>query len=156
MNYIIDANNLAGKLDLLGEENFDKKLIEMMRNYFLNKKIKVYLVFDSADLMGDKFQEENIFVVYTPRDKYYKSADDKIVELVKKYLEDSKEEITVVTDDIELKDKVKKISEKTNKVFLQQATAFAEKLKLDIYKEDDGLSEDEKDEINDELLNIWK
>lgn len=155
MNYIIDANNLAGKLDLLEEESFDKKLIEVIKNYFQGKKIKVYLVFDSADLMGDRFEEENITVFYTPRDSYYNSADDKIVELTKKYLENSKEEINVVTDDIELKNKIKKISEKTNKVFLQQATSFAEKIKIDIQEVDD-LSDNEKDKINDELLGIWK
>jgi len=155
MNYIIDANNLAGKLDLLGEEDFDKKLIEMMKNYFLNKKIKVYLVFDSTDLMGDRFKEKNVTVIYTPRDNYYKSADDKIVELTRNYLEDSKEEVMVVTDDIELKEKVRKVGQENNKLFFKQATDFSEKLKIDI-QEENNLSEDEKEKINDELLKIWK
>ena len=31
MPYIIDANNLAGKLKMLGDKNFDKKLIDMIK-----------------------------------------------------------------------------------------------------------------------------
>ncbi|RLC38288.1 hypothetical protein DRH27_02655, partial [Candidatus Falkowbacteria bacterium] len=63
MLYIIDANNLAGKLKMLGEENFDKKLRDLIKEYFKKKKSLVILVFDSSDPMGDKITDGNITLV---------------------------------------------------------------------------------------------
>ena len=88
MIYVIDANNLAGKLNILDDENFDKKLISNIKKYFFNKNNSVYLVFDSNDPMGDKYKEDNIAVIYTPRDNYYKGADDKIIELTQKFYQE--------------------------------------------------------------------
>ena len=59
MIYLIDANNLAGKLGILKNENFDKLLIKIIRHWPASRKNKIFLVFDSADPMGDKYSEKS-------------------------------------------------------------------------------------------------
>jgi len=162
---IIDANNLAGKLNLLGEEAFDEKLIRLLGQY---KKSKYILVFDGIDRMGDKYEMDNITVIRTPKDEFYKSADDKIVELAKKYLHsgplrrsesEASEGAKIITDDLEIIGRVEKImNDSGGKIVLEKATLFAQKLKsyLENKNEEKDLAEDETEEINDELLNEWK
>lgn len=152
---IIDANNLAGKLDLLQEENFDEKLIQLLGQY---KKSKYILVFDGRDSLGDKYTRENITVIYTPKDSFYKSADDKIVELAKKYLH-SGEGTKIITDDLEIISKVQKIiNDQGGKIVFEKATLFAEKLNnyLENKGEEKELADDETDKINQDLLKAWK
>ena len=158
MIHIIDANNLSGKLNILEEDNFDLKLIELIKEY--NKFDKKYvLVFDSSDPMGDKVKQGSMTIIYTPRDNYYKSADDKILELVREYIK--VEEVKVITDDIELTEKIEKMENK--RIIIERASEFAKKLLLtiDLNKEKnnenkENLSDEEVDSINKELLNIWK
>ncbi len=162
---IIDANNLAGKLRLLNEEVFDEKFIRLLSQY---KNSKYILVFDGRDRLGDKYERGNITVIYTPKDEYYKSADDKIVELAEKYL-NSGEGAKIITDDLEIISKVQKILDDTRlrfasarqgggKIILEKASSFAEKLNSYIQNQsaEKDLAENETDEINDELLNKWK
>ena len=164
MIYIIDGNNVAGKLKMLGEDNFDKKLIEIIRNYNLNRNSPILLVFDGREQMGDKVAVDTKLIVrYSPRDGYYNSADDLIVEIVEKNLNRKKEEITVITDDIELKKRIIKIQEQFGgHVHLEQATRFVEKLKrLDAQIDDRedgkrGLSKSERKDINEDLLKLWQ
>ena len=152
---IIDANNLAGKLNLLQEEAFDEKLIKLLNQY---KKGKYILVFDGRDMMGDKYERGNITVIYTPKDSFYKSADDKIVELAKIYL-NTGEGAKIITDDLEIIGKVEKIiNDSGGKISLEKASAFAEKLNnyLKNRAGEKDLADDETDEINEELLSKWK
>lgn len=152
---IIDANNLAGKLDLLGEVAFDEKLIKLIEQY---KKSKYILVFDGRDLMGDRYDKGSITVIYTPKDKFYKSADDKIVELARVYL-NSGEGAKIITDDLEIIGKVGEIiNESGGKINLEKATVFAQKLTsyLENKREGDGLADDEINEINRDLFKNWK
>jgi len=151
---IIDANNLAGKFNLLREDAFDEKLIQLLSQY---KKSKYILVFDGRDIMGDKYVKENITVIYTPKDSYYKSADDKIVELARVYL-NSGEGAKIITDDLEIINKVQKIIDDSGgKIILEKATLFAEKLISYLEnKSEDGLADDEIDDINQYLLKAWK
>lgn len=101
MPYLIDANNLAGKLNLLKEENFDQKLIKIIKEYIsIYEKKKITLVFEGLDPMGDKRTEGNLTIIYSPRDDYYKSADDKIIEMINNA--DKPEQIVVITDDREI------------------------------------------------------
>lgn len=154
MNYIIDANNLAGKLGLLDQNDFDKKLIEILRLYFFRKEIRIILVFDSHDPMGDKFIIDNIEVIYTPSDNYYKSADDKIAEIIRQ----KPKQMIIVTDDIELVERIEKV-EREEKIIVKKmkATVFAEKINEKInFSEDEQLSEEVQLKINKELLDIWK
>ena len=160
MKSIIDANNLCGKLNLLEQKDFDKKLIEVIKEYNQGKGNEIFLVFDSADYMGDKYSEGNITIIRTPKDDFYKSADDKIVELAQKY---AGEELVVVTDDLEIKEKIKNISiELGENIRLEQATDFANKIQNKI-KIDSGRKEEKSDlsetdvaEINKDLLKYWK
>ena len=163
MIYIIDANNLAGKLEILFEDDFDKKMVALMKKYFFNKGIDVKLVFDSNDIMGDKFQEDNVEVVYTPRDNYYANADDKVLELVKREISHGvgNGQITVVTDDLDLRALVQSFADKTNfRLNLVRSTDFAARIRAREYKEnydeaDRGLSVSEEERINEELLGLW-
>ena len=152
---IIDANNLAGKLDLLKEESFDEKLIELIGRY---KKSKYILVFDGRDRLGDKYEKGNITAIYTPKDKFYQSADDKIVELARKYL-NSGEGAKIITDDLEIIGKVEKIiNDSGGKINLEKASVFAQKLNsyLENKYEEKTLADDETDDISRELLDSWK
>jgi len=152
---IIDANNLAGKLDLLKEEAFDEKLIKLIGQY---KKSKYILVFDGRDRMGDKYEKGNITVIYTPKDSFYKSADDKIVELARIYL-NSGEGAKIITDDLEIISKVEKIvNDSGGKISLEKASMFAQKLNsyLENRREENKLADDEIDDINQDLLKAWK
>jgi len=148
MQYIIDANNLAGKLKMLGEKNFDKKLRDLIREYYKEKKSRVILVFDSSDPMGDKITDGNITLVYTPKDRYYNGADDKIIELIERELSVERSElnslggtITVVTDDRDLIKRIEKIIEgiDSKKVKLERATDYA--LKFKIFKKADRVED---------------
>jgi len=173
MIYLIDANNLAGKLGILKNENFDKLLIKIIRHWPASRKNKIFLVFDSADPMGDKYSENLITIIYTPRDNYYHSADDKIIELANDYLNSNNKfkpedgELCVVTDDNEIKNKIKFLNRKYNReLILMPAFNLADKLnrlsavdyKNDNYKESGrrGLKESEIDKINKDLLKIWQ
>jgi len=152
---IIDANNLAGKLNLLKEESFDEKLIGLLGRY---KKSKYILVFDGRDIMGDKYARGNLTVIYTPKDKFYRSADDKIVELARIYL-NSGEGAKIITDDLEIIAKVEKIiNDSGGKIVLEKASLFAQKLNSYLENKRDGekLADDEIDDINQDLLKVWK
>lgn len=155
--FIIDANNLAGKLNLLHEKNFDGKLIDIIREFNREKQRKIVLVFDSNDVMGDKLADGRLTIVYTPRDSFYRNADDKIVELIRDtQARKQKEEIVVVTDDMEIKKKAEEL-----KCTLLDATKFArtitERMEEDFSGDErTGLSDDEEESINTELLHKWK
>ncbi len=166
MHYIVDANNLAGKLYILKEKDFDKKLIELIKAYNVKKNKKITLVFDGVDSLGDKYNEGNITIIYTPRDNYYKSADDKIIEIVEKELSSEYPELsslTVITDDRDLKATMERIVEKTGKkITIQSVSKFVKQLR-EYYKtkeennqNKDGLSDDEIKQINEEMLKIWQ
>lgn len=157
MKYIIDANNLAGKLNLLDEKDFDKKLLEILKDFFKGKKIEVYLVFDSADTMGDKYKDGIFNVIYTPRDNFYNGADDMIIEIINK---DISKAMVLVTDDLELISKIEDIEAAAGiSIKKIKSTYFAEKVYAKIDKYDiitHELSDKEKDEITVEFLKIWK
>ncbi len=155
MIHIIDANNLAGKLDLLDKKDFDKILVDIIKQYKPDKNHEFVLVFDSNDPMGGKIKDGRITVVYTPRDNYYKDADDKILEIAESLKEN---DMIVITDDIEIKEKVKKINlDKNLNIKQKNSTEFALELsKEDLIDNDSKLSKDDEEEINKELLDIWK
>jgi len=154
MKYIIDANNLAGKLDILGEKDFDKILIEKVKIINQGRKRKYFLVFDSLDPMGDKYFDDGVAVIYTPRDGFYDGADDKIVELLT-----VKDEYVLVTDDLDLIKRVEKLEiEKDFKILKIKASDFAKKINFQQEETDEKflLNQDDIDSINKELLKFWK
>lgn len=156
MHYIIDANNLAGKLKILDRENFDKELIVIIKEFFGAKKHRVDLVFDGRDNMGDKFADGNVNIIYTPRDNYYRNADDKIVELVNNDDEGLEHGfVFVITDDLELIERVGKVSEK---IQIIRAGEFAKSIVLqsEVAEVDAVLNSEEEDEITKEMFELWK
>ena len=100
MRYVIDGNNLAGKMDLLKEKEWQKELIYTLREYFAHSKKEIILVFDSNDPWGDKYPLSPLTVIHAPRDQYYRSADDKILELIEQA--EKERELVVITDDLEI------------------------------------------------------
>jgi len=164
MMYIIDANNLAGKLGILFQDNFDKEMINIIKEYFYEKKMKIVLVFDSNEKMGDRLIDENVEVIYTPRDDYYNSADDKVLELAIGEINSGvgNNQITVVTDDIDLREAVQQAADKKDySINLIKSTDFAlriinKKNKEEYLVDDDrGLDADEEDRITRDLMGKW-
>ena len=162
MIYIIDANNLAGKLNLLKDDDFDKRLIKIIEDYNYGKGRKIFLVFDGTDRLGDKYTSGNITVIRAPKDDFYKTADDKIIELAQDIIASVKDDLMVITDDLGIMDLVIKNNlDNKRKIKMMKATSFAEKLnwlrdkRLD---EDDEkkLDKKETDKLNSELLKIWQ
>lgn len=158
MHYIIDANNLAGRLKILDKKDFDLELIEVVRDYFGEKKHRVDLIFDGRDNMGDKRSEGNLNIVYTPRDSYYVGADDKIVELVNSDLEGLEHgHVFVITDDLELIERVQKVAEKIQIIKVSEfVKSILMKLEVKELEVEEELSEEEEDEITEEMFRLWK
>ncbi len=164
MHYIIDANNLAGQLGLLDEKDFDEKLIRIVKEYFGDKNHDINLIFDGLDRFGDKYRDGNITVIRAPRYDKDNSADDKIVEILAKT---NTKGIILVTDDLELIGRVEKLEDE-RRIQIQKIKAndFAQKIELRLKHAsinsahgknfDNNLSKKEIDNINEELLEIWK
>ncbi len=158
MRYIIDGNNLAGKFEILDEPNFDLEIIETIKKYSNEKNKNITLVFDSLDPMGDKYEEEKLTIIYTPRDNYYEGADDKIIEELELYLKTCKEEFCVITNDLELIDRVDKVAEKYDaNIDIFKTTDFILELndKDEDFGDEDQLPPESEDTINKELLGVW-
>lgn len=163
MIYLIDANNLAGMMKILREPNFDQQLIDALNAWTVGKKHKIHLVFDGVEVMGERYRAGAIDVIRAPRDSYYKTADDKIIELASELAQTAHEEIVVVTDDLDLTAQVgqnKRDDARMRQVRFEKAAAFARRLAdfLDTADEDDEKELDDQTtkSINDELLQLWK
>lgn len=161
MIYIIDANNLAGKLGILKNVDFDKQLIDIMRQYNNGKGKKIFLVFDGVDRLGDKYEIENITIIRSPKDDYYKTADDKIVELAQNISKNVKDNLVVITNDLGIKDLIVKNNlDNEREIKIVKATDFAKQIDFkqdsEQYEDDKKLDDNDVDKINSELLKIWK
>ncbi|MEK7068047.1 MAG: NYN domain-containing protein [Patescibacteria group bacterium] len=153
MPYLVDANNLAGRLKLLREPDFDQTLIELIKDYRASTGKKFILVFDSPDPLGDRYTEGDVTVIYTPRDAVYSNADDKIMELMAN--EKQPQDWTVITDDMNIIEAARDldieiISTREFAVELSPAENLADD------SEEDELSDLEQEEITDELTAEWK
>ena len=158
MYYLIDANNLAGAMDLLEEKDFNEILIDLISDYLEDNRKKVILVFDSNSLMGDIFNDGRLKVIYGPRDEYYQSADDKIVEIARE--EDPDEGMILVTNDNEIKDEVSVINKEQNRkneIILISSDEFKMELREEeiILNTEEELGENEVEKINNELMEEW-
>jgi hypothetical protein len=162
MLYIIDANNLAGQLGLLESRDFDTILPVLVGDFFAGTQNQAVLVFDPRDSLGDKYRQGNLEIVYTPRDNFYRNADDKVIEIVKNYLADEnfKKEIRIVTSDSDLRDKIKAAMAESPigwRVKLLRAEDFADEMerRMGYSSEDDEKNIDDPG-LNEELLKAWK
>ena len=162
MHYLIDANNLAGALHLLDEPHFDRKLIGLIQEYGFGRRDKYILIFDSGLVMGDKYVSSNVTVIYTPKDGYYKSADDKIYEQARSINEN--EIFTLVTDDIDLANNIEKLnSSRRTKIIFLKARKFAALIINKVKKPaedneagEEGIDQGTLDDITEEFKKIWK
>ena len=151
MPYLIDANNLAGKLRILKNSGFDQELISLVKTYFVPRGKKAILVFDSNDPLGDRYTEDGITVIYTPRDAVYENADDKIIELMEN--EKRPEDWIVVSDDMRIIDEAQRYD-----IEAMLASDFAKKLAPELDLDDDDeevFDESETDSLQRELLEEW-
>ena len=171
MFYIIDGNNLAGRLGLIGQENFDKTVVSLIKDFMRrHPSVEVMVVFDGRDLMGDRAMDGNLTIIYTPRDDQYEgNADRMIAERTIALVIDNKfkafapKEIELVTDDSGIREELKDlVADRSIRIIW--TNDFAGKLNFgseadDVKIVDDGkrgLKKDEQDKINQELLNFWK
>ena len=160
--YIIDGNNVAGKFKLLGLEHFDRKLLGLIQTWNITKQVKITVVFDGGELMGNKIAiDSNITTVYSPRDSFYKDADDMIVEIVRRALLDPGEALILVTEDRELQKRAEKEGEiAKRKIKIIKSGDFIKRLEINLKEvdvdEDRELSDKDINSINGELLKIWK
>lgn len=152
MAYLIDGNNLAGRLGILDEQGFDTKLVHMISEFCEEADEEATLVFDSADILGDRFTEGPVTVIYTPRDAIYENADDKIVELME--FEEGRGGWIVVSNDHYLLDKADDlgIDSMLSRDFMKKLLPPAE---VDLLEREAELEADQKEEINDELMEEW-
>ena len=158
MYYLIDGNNLAGALGLLDESDFNEILIELVEDFLDDNRKKVILVFDSNNSMGDYFEKERLKIIYSPRDKFYESADDKIVELAR--AEDPDEGLILVTNDIEIKNEIEVINKEQNRrneIIILGSDEFKSELGEEdvISNDDEELDDSDVDKINNELMREW-
>ena len=86
-------------------------------------------------------------VTHSPKDTFYHSADDKIVEMVERYVNREEKNIVVVTDDVGLKKRIEEISARYSVVAkMERATFWAKK---------EELGQEKINKINQELLKRW-
>jgi len=96
-HYIIDGNNLIGKINFLykmqqkDRQHSREKLAFMIDNYFYDKKVKVTIHFDGFKNLPIKLNQAKI--VYSDR----KTADDKIKNQIE--LANNRKNLVVVTSD---------------------------------------------------------
>lgn len=157
---------------MLGEEDFDRKLTRMIKEFNRDRGINITLVFDGTDSLGDKSSiDHNLTVIYSPKDNFYRSADDKIVEMVRGIsgnndFSEAKKTIVVVTDDGGLRKRLEEAAGETRySVKLERATDWAERILRKKAKTDEadnnnknkgGLSDNEISRLNEKLKRIWK
>lgn len=153
MPYLIDANNLAGRLKLLREPDFDQTLIELVQDYSERASKKFILVFDSAESLGDRYTEGNVTIIYTPRDAVYSNADDKIMELMAN--EKQPQDWIVITDDMNIIEAARDLDIETIST-REFAGALMPAESLADENEENELSDLEQEDITDELLEEWK
>lgn len=183
MNFIIDANNLAGKLGLLGEADFDRRLIERVREWLGTKEKQVVLVFDSLEIMGDRESFGSLEVIYSPRDGYSRTADERIIGLFREWGQALRaerqgrdayvsplikrlrhNELYFVSDDIDLRQRIDALRQEIDERIILMGTdefiAIMERRNLmeksEAEEDDRGLDEALVENINDELLDIWQ
>lgn len=157
MYYIIDGNNLAGKLGLIGQKDFDKQVIEFVQDSHIAHK-DVILVFDSLEIMGNKQQLGKITVIYSPKDSRYDSADDRIIELLEIYAQNKdRRPITLITEDIEIIEISTILAKQYQcEIFSLKSNSFINNLQFGKPDADEKeLDEDDINEINKELLKLW-
>jgi hypothetical protein len=158
MPYLIDANNLAGKLGLLGEKDFDQKTLLIVSGFALARNKKIILVFDGAGNLADT---QNINVIYARGDYGFDSADEKMIDMIR--FARQPEDYIVVTNDQGIIRVVEKLNEERNlRIKLERAEDFARRIRanndarlVDEGDEKEELSAEEVDEINKELLKEW-
>lgn len=155
MPLLIDANNLAGKMGILEENNFDEILVDLIKKYISKTGKKIILVFDSIDSMGDKRQEGSLMIIYSPKDEYYQNADVKIIELIKnpEKIKSSPSELSMVTDDRVIIEKAKEAGIRV--IGSEDFCATLNGLSPKEQKSEKEINDRERDAINKELLKEW-
>jgi predicted RNA-binding protein with PIN domain len=133
--YIIDGNNLIGKIGVLSKlQKIDRQRVReqaafLIQQYFRNKKVKVFLHFD-----GHPAQPINFYggrIIYSEGN----AADEKIKEQIE--LSKNRKSIVVVTSDNNLKEFARicgcevSSSESFGKLIAQRKIFSEEKPKID-------------------------
>lgn len=148
INYIIDGNNLIGKIkSLMDLQRKDKqasreKLAFMLDRYFIGKKNQIMLHFDGHP--NDKINTTSLKIVYSEN----LTADEKIKKQIGN--SSSRKNIVVVTSDMNLADYARVCSCK-----VISSDEFAVMLK-NMNQEDDEESRIKQINNNDEFIKLFK
>ena len=171
MYFIIDANNLAGRMKIGGGDNWQNGLIVIIKKQTARKKWRIVLVFDGRDRFGDKYEDGRLSVIEAPREEGGEAADEKIKEIFRADMKSGKwreRDYHLVTDDAGLKEAVKIIADGYGaRIFFTGTEEFLEKIKYDgggkletdgddDEDDDKNLSAEDIESINSELRRIWK
>lgn len=161
MPYLIDANNLAGKLGILKEKDFDRKLVQILCEYLVHKNRKMVLVFDGIGFMKNRPGDRRLEIIYAG-DHGYRSADDKILDMIRFGRVDPSH--IVITDDLGIKQELEHLAIKKSDYKVIGSGDFAKEITRTL---DEELAEEEEDDkkdlgpkdkknINKELWDLWK
>jgi len=160
MPYLIDANNLAGKLAILGRDDFDIYLTGILAQYVAIKNKKIILVFDGMGALANDYGE-NIKVIYALDNYGSETADDVMEDIIGKSI--NPRDYIIVSDDIDLRNRVEAIARrKGSKLKMISTTSYANEItntiryNSEVDESSDDLSDSEKRKINEELYNAWK
>ncbi len=123
--YIIDGNNLAGKLGLLASRDISKEVTRLLDQYFKDKASRVIAVFDGYS--GGR-ETSRIRTEYaTDMASWRESADEKIISIIRRAKKG--ESFIVVTDDRGLQAAALEEAKNGGKhVSIIRSTEFAERL----------------------------
>jgi hypothetical protein len=160
--YLIDGNNLAGALGMLGQNDCNQKLIRVLSGFLGGGQKKATIIFDGYGPGCAPHSRGGIRIEYASDSANWReSADDKIVFILRRVNRGMA--ITVITDDRELRDRVlRSAEEQDRKVEIISASEFAKRihernLPAESSIDDKGsLSENEIRELNEELLTSWQ
>jgi hypothetical protein len=160
MPYLIDANNLAGKMGILKEKDFDRRLVQVLCGYLTIKNRKMILVFDGIGSMKNLPGDRRLEIIYAG-DYSYGSADEKILDMIRFGQIDQSH--IIITDDLGIIQELERIMINKGDYKVIRSSDFAKEiartLNKDLSEEEDNKEElgpREVKEINEELLELWK
>ncbi len=165
MPYLIDGNNLSYALARLSKKdnfvpekncNFVDDLVDILEKFNQKRKQKIFLVLDSPDGFMDQYERNLIKIIYVPRNEIYSSADDKIIEILFNFFKDKRGySFTLISDDKELCQRARNIL-KNDRLFIKSAFYFAKQLLSCFSQKEDNFNDNQwKDNLTEELLEIW-
>jgi predicted RNA-binding protein with PIN domain len=157
--YIIDGNNLAGKLGMLDKRTFNRELVEMVADYFMGKNKKVLVVFDGHGSMDFPVSLRGVDVHFAGDFPYAReSADEKILAIIARGKRG--ESFILVSEDSELQAASKRTAKKSGvEIQIVKASFFAQSLthgkNAEQVGDEKSLSPRDEEYLYEDLVKEW-